>query len=34
VKRKTDTTVRDFVAFGLFTLLTPWIFHLIGEVLR
>lgn len=34
MKRKTNTTVRDFVAFGLFALSTPWIFHLIGEVLR
>lgn len=34
MKRKTNTTVRDFVAFGLFVLSTPWIFHLIEEVLR
>ena len=34
MKRNTDTTIRDFMAFGLFTLSTPWIFHLIGEVLR
>jgi hypothetical protein len=32
MKRKTDTTVRDFVAFGLFALSTPWIFYFIGEV--
>ncbi len=34
MKRKTDTSVRDFVAFGLFVISTPWIFQLIGEVLR
>lgn len=34
MKRKTDTAVRDFVAFGLFVISTPWIFHLIGEVMR
>jgi hypothetical protein len=34
MKRKTNTAARDFVAFGLFVLSTPWIFHLIGEVIR
>lgn len=34
MKRKTDTTIRDFVAFGLFVISTPWIFQLFGEVLR
>lgn len=34
MKRKNDTTLRDFVAFGLFVISTPWIFHLIGEVMR
>jgi len=33
MKRKTNTSVRDFVAFGLFVISTPWIFHMIGEVL-
>lgn len=34
MKRKTDTTVRDFVAFGLFVLSTPWIFAIFEAVLE